>query len=242
MSERKASQYLKYAVGEILLVAIGILIALYLNNLNQNSKDYQEELYLLESFNRQLAEDLETLEKCISETEERGKNIIRIVKMLENPKEIDLVEFIGLQIEITRDDYFVSSRGTFDEAVSSGKLKFIRDHQLREKLFHYYNEIANERDNDKLQYKTTNEYVTPIMVQEVFTSKEIFEGFTQAKIKLPPLDLEKLARNKRYFEAITYTLGDQFQLDAWHEYKELAKDLKSEVEKMLKHYGVKLAD
>ena len=36
MSKNKTSKYLKYAIGEILLVVIGILIALQINNWNQN--------------------------------------------------------------------------------------------------------------------------------------------------------------------------------------------------------------
>ena len=38
MSENKTSRYFKYAIGEIILVVIGILIALQVNNINSNSK------------------------------------------------------------------------------------------------------------------------------------------------------------------------------------------------------------
>ncbi len=36
--ENKTSKYFKYAIGEILLVVIGILIALQINNLNEAKK------------------------------------------------------------------------------------------------------------------------------------------------------------------------------------------------------------
>jgi len=42
MNENKTSKYLKYAIGEILLVVIGILIALQINNWNQNSQNRQK--------------------------------------------------------------------------------------------------------------------------------------------------------------------------------------------------------
>ncbi|NNF33992.1 MAG: hypothetical protein HKN68_07780, partial [Saprospiraceae bacterium] len=38
MTENKSSKYFKYAIGEILLVVIGILIALQVNNWNENRK------------------------------------------------------------------------------------------------------------------------------------------------------------------------------------------------------------
>lgn len=47
MSENKTGKYLKYAIGEILLVVIGILIALQINNLNEERKLRNNEQILL---------------------------------------------------------------------------------------------------------------------------------------------------------------------------------------------------
>jgi hypothetical protein len=47
MGKNKTGKYLKYAIGEIILVVIGILIALSINNWNENRKLHQEELNLL---------------------------------------------------------------------------------------------------------------------------------------------------------------------------------------------------
>src|SRR5210317_368566 len=52
--ENKTGKYLKYAIGEIVLVVIGILIALQINNWNEENKDIeQEKVYL-----KNLKEDL----------------------------------------------------------------------------------------------------------------------------------------------------------------------------------------
>ena len=49
MEQNKTSSYLKYAIGEIVLVVIGILIALQINNWNENRKDRaNESVYLKE--------------------------------------------------------------------------------------------------------------------------------------------------------------------------------------------------
>ena len=39
MEKNKTGKYLKYAIGEIVLVMIGILLALQVNNLNEQTKD-----------------------------------------------------------------------------------------------------------------------------------------------------------------------------------------------------------
>jgi hypothetical protein len=51
IKERKTSKYFKYALGEIVLVVIGILIALQINNWNEDRKDNSEEQKILINLN-----------------------------------------------------------------------------------------------------------------------------------------------------------------------------------------------
>ena len=57
LSENKFSKYLLYAIGEIVLVVIGILIALQINNWNEERKEFRKSKALLEEFRRDLARD-----------------------------------------------------------------------------------------------------------------------------------------------------------------------------------------
>lgn len=57
LSEGKTGKYLKYAVGEIILVVFGILIALQINNWNEGRKQFRKSKALLEEFKRDLARD-----------------------------------------------------------------------------------------------------------------------------------------------------------------------------------------
>jgi uncharacterized membrane protein YidH (DUF202 family) len=47
MEKNKTGQYFKYAIGEIVLVVIGILIALSINNWNEKQKQEQKGIQLL---------------------------------------------------------------------------------------------------------------------------------------------------------------------------------------------------
>jgi hypothetical protein len=58
LNEGKTSKYLKYAIGEIVLVVIGILIALAINNWNEDRKSDVVELKLLEELKSSIAIDL----------------------------------------------------------------------------------------------------------------------------------------------------------------------------------------
>ena len=66
ISESKTGKYIKYAVGEIILVVIGILIALSINNWNEQRKQNNEEIYILNQLKVEFKADsikINTLEK-----------------------------------------------------------------------------------------------------------------------------------------------------------------------------------
>ena len=65
--------YLKYAIGEIFLVVIGILIALSVNNSNEERKLRKEEKKILLSLHSEISNNLNSLETSLNEK----KNIIR---------------------------------------------------------------------------------------------------------------------------------------------------------------------
>jgi len=63
LTENNFSKYLIYAIGEIILVVIGILIALQINNWNQEKKDNDFEYEMLAQIQENLANDKKTLKK-----------------------------------------------------------------------------------------------------------------------------------------------------------------------------------
>ena len=68
--ERRFSDYLRYAIGEIVLVVIGILIALQINTLNAERKNHKEWLGIIEQVRRDMVEDTVSLHLTIQYYEE----------------------------------------------------------------------------------------------------------------------------------------------------------------------------
>ncbi len=79
LNEGKTTKYFKYAIGEIVLVVIGILIALSINNWNESRKDSIEEKAVLESLLQNLNAAKKQSETLIAE-EDTLK--IRLIKLL----------------------------------------------------------------------------------------------------------------------------------------------------------------
>jgi uncharacterized membrane-anchored protein YhcB (DUF1043 family) len=66
LTEKNLTKYLLYAVGEIVLVVIGILIALQFNNNSEREKRIQKEIEVLHLFQEALKTDLKKF-RIISE-------------------------------------------------------------------------------------------------------------------------------------------------------------------------------
>ena len=71
LSEGNTGKYLKYAIGEIILVVIGILIALQVNNWNEGKKIEQEQLLFLNTLKEDLNNDLEQLDQILTFQQEK---------------------------------------------------------------------------------------------------------------------------------------------------------------------------
>jgi len=69
IADKRASKYLLYAIGEILLVVIGILIALQINNTNELSKQRNLELHYLKNIKTDLILNIKHLENYIDARE-----------------------------------------------------------------------------------------------------------------------------------------------------------------------------
>ena len=69
LSEGKTTNYLKYAIGEIVLVVFGILIALQINNWNEDSKLRNQERVYLQRLLLENQQDIITFDKSIADLE-----------------------------------------------------------------------------------------------------------------------------------------------------------------------------
>ena len=79
MGKNKTGKYLKYAVGEIVLVVIGILIALSINNWNEERKTKADEVKILTNIKKALASDIENqFEFHLERTQTGIENLERI--------------------------------------------------------------------------------------------------------------------------------------------------------------------
>lgn len=149
IGEGRLGKYLAYAIGEIILVVIGILIALQINSWNSFQKDRAIEREYLE----RLVEDLKTDTFyhifIIDLAEEKKRNIEFILPYLtDHSMEIrDTLKFMNALI-VSSDLGWNHGRvltATVDELRSTGNFSLIENTSLRSKIAEYYHFAYDER-------------------------------------------------------------------------------------------------
>jgi len=148
MEQNKTGKYLKYAIGEIVLVVIGILIALQLNNLNENKKNDVFEKEILS----QIQENLKTDKLALKEIELNFMKAISSSKKILNTEESQKTEdsikiWLGSIIQFDRFQPLTNAY----EVLKSNGLDRISNKQLRFLLGKYYD------DESLRMIKSTND-------------------------------------------------------------------------------------
>lgn len=168
--QENVRKYLLYAFGEIVLVVIGILIALQVNNWNENRKEHQRELQYLDRLADNIRTDLEVFEDNILFYEEVQEAGILALSYLEGK---DLTEYSNWDILIS---FFNASQiwpmiiesSTYEELKSSGELSLINNVRLRDRMAFYY-EGAKQRYDQTIginpPYRKLSRVLIPFEVQ-----------------------------------------------------------------------------
>ncbi|WP_242094099.1 DUF6090 family protein [Aestuariivivens sediminicola] len=144
LSQNRFSKYLLYAIGEIVLVVVGILIALSINNWNEDKKERQKETKSLVELKDNLKSNIDEFNKFMSIQNESIENISMIVKYKEaNLNYHDSIRkyFRGIgfleQINITSSSY---------ETMKTNGLDLISSDALRLEIIELYDVHYNHFD------------------------------------------------------------------------------------------------
>lgn len=146
----KTGKFLQYAIGEIVLVVIGILIALQINNWNENRKDNQLVRNYLEGIKSDLEKDIIQVDDILND----HINAISILTSIDSSilkKEFhqpDKYQYFFNQLDTTKFAYvfyrgysFRPTNGAFHSLISDGKSGLIKNKSLFQNIQEIYMEL-----------------------------------------------------------------------------------------------------
>jgi len=157
LQEGKIVNYLKYAIGEIILVVIGILIALSINNWHQEVQNRNLELRYISDLINDLRKDSTNLQGVYSEALRTSRAKVAISKFFDQPDHpIDsLPEYFRYQWDPYK--IFSPSTSTIDEMKSSSNMDIIRDDLLRKQIVSIYYTYELFLQDESLYRESTRE-------------------------------------------------------------------------------------
>ena len=229
LAENKTGIYLKYAVGEIVLVVLGILIALSINNWNERRNNYQKQEILIKN----IIEDLKLDFIHISNSHNQVTSQINLIdnlieKTFESEKKLNYSS-IGL-IRFSSDFRPISQRN-HTESISN-----LEDDLIREILQNYF--LKEDKVEDifleyiDIIHNKIRPYLSDVGMHNL---KSLYKNNSNKKqeISLHPEILEKELSNIKFQQLL---FERRIKTDS---FEKLLDELKSENQELIKILSLK---
>ncbi len=197
LTENKFSKYLVYASGEILLVMIGILLALQVNNWNERRNQHQLEQGVLQEMVKNLEQDLEDLEYNIKlQNRFIHSNQIVLTQLDKQTPYHDSLEYhYG---NLWGSTLFTKNTSAFDNLKSMG-FNIISNDSIRMKITHLYSARYDYLTNiEQIENKFQFDQFHPTFRKNVRMDK-LWE-------KAYPIAPQALADNHEFKELIRFNI------------------------------------
>jgi hypothetical protein len=237
ITENKASKYLMYAIGEIVLVVVGILIALQINNWNINRVNWEEST----KFNQRLLTEVDENILLIDNKIEKIKSMITssrgILELInkaaddENLKTLDSLIYISIMGVNTK-----VRTGTLNEGLNTGKVALIVSDDLKSKLYGLPSVIENISDIDKTYSHFNDQILQPFLFKNFNfrTMDQRFSGYNLGESKFKSQHNKDLINNEQFENLIDnhfFQSNSQlaFHMDLKHQFENIKKLIEEEL-------------
>ncbi len=219
MEKNKTRKYLKYAIGEIILVVIGILIALSINSWNENRINKQKEKLLLNELHKEFISNKIQLDSVLF----YNKRSFQSVKYVRSKLPIDLesINLDSLAYHLYHLGYthtFNPSKGVTNALMNSSTFNLISNDELRQLLIRWDDVVTDFQEEEIFAY---NNYVNQL---KPFEKKHFYWDHYDQWLTEPRVDISIL-------KSIEF---DNYILDRYYDLFNIFENTSGELETVTK--------
>jgi hypothetical protein len=187
LAEGKTSKYFKYAIGEIFLVVIGILIALQINDWNEHRKNQTLEKRYIAELRSDLQKDSIAIQDMIKTSNLQVRSKRLLFMFLEKHSDYKIAEDLKPMVKnIIYNEQMVSdsiathfnkqwqptynfapNKTTLDEMTSTGNIGLISNRELRRAVLETYNQYERHKLRQESMYRKQQEEMWNLVYAEV---------------------------------------------------------------------------
>ncbi len=190
MEKNKTGKYFKYAIGEIVLVMIGILLALQVNNWNEQRKRQDELKFALSQILNDLKQDENHLKAYkIGDT----KRMTYLTKISDgNYNDISLDSLFN---NLDNYFYFYKSNNSYSGLKENGIFSSLKNTKLKNSLTSYYEQMYEQLQTVSQYGETfTNDQVIPFVLTNIEFDKNLLVNKELVQEKLESTNLNQLIK------------------------------------------------
>ncbi|MEO0902951.1 MAG: DUF6090 family protein [Bacteroidota bacterium] len=163
LSEGKTRKYLAYALGEIVLVVIGILIALQINNWNEKEQLKGEELKTLKSLKESIKINIGELHTALNAQIRRNQSLQEV--LFTNITKHPVVYLDSIIISNVRNHTFDPSTGIYNAMINSGRIELISNDSLKNRISKLYDRVKDYQESEDEITAYTQAHLEPYFIE-----------------------------------------------------------------------------
>ncbi len=236
LTENKFSSYLIYAIGEIILVVIGILIALQIDNWNEKKQLKEEQVKTLKSLHRAIKINSTEFDTIFNAQILRNKSLQDVIFTdVSNLPNTHLDSLIKINV---RNHTFDPSTGIYNAMINSGKIELVANETLKNRISKLYDIVKDYQESEDEITAYTKEHLEEYYINNYEIDPTVLAGLRDRTY------LEEERDKTLYNKAFTsFKIKNMYILllnkmndvilkgiNLSSEYQELIKDLENEIE------------
>lgn len=190
LAENKITRYLFYAIGEIVLVVIGILIALQINNWNNEVQEDKLSLLYYKELLSDVESDIESLKGRIEYSTKVKSSLDTLIDALQN-KTYSSANPDTLQYAMNcyyRVPGWTFNLNTYKELESSGNLRYIKNDEIKSAITEYANGVESAQT-------VRERYTADIISKAFYIDQYVFTSTTGNEL-VSVIDFEGLSNDQ----------------------------------------------
>jgi hypothetical protein len=206
---KETGKYFKYAIGEILLVMIGILLALQVNNWNTEKQNRHVERNYLKNLKADLEVDLNNLDSLSKDRTKKAESAFKLLKLPGATSIKELISLDSLYYNVFVWTSFIPRTTTRQELISSGQFNLIHSDRIKALIL-----ILNQQ-NDQIvvQREHMRREYDHYLYDRTTANRTIFVGFDfETSIKTGEKILDATLTNAQldlYFNETEFIQNDR---------------------------------
>ena len=203
MEKNKTGRYFKYAIGEIILVVIGILIALSINNWNSNRIQKQKESLLLSELNNEFKANKIQLDSVLAKHKHALKSVDYLISRLpiKNVKSENL-DSLSYHIYHLGTFYtFNPSGGVINSLMNSSSINIISNNKLRQLIIGWNDVLLDYQEEETLARDNYNNHLKQFEKEHFNYNRNYYKFLKDSRIDLSilqTLEFDNYVQDRRF--------------------------------------------